>query len=34
MKKTPEAKPNWAADRARSSLMPFGEAKPMAVRSR
>ncbi len=34
MKKTPEAKPNWAAERARSSFMPLGPAKEMAVRSR
>ena len=34
MKKTPDAKPNWAALSARSSFMPFGAAKPMAVRSR
>ena len=34
MKKTPEAKPNWAADSPRSSFMPLGAAKPIAVRSR
>jgi len=34
MKNTPEAKPNWAAERARSRSIPLGAAKPIAVRSR
>ena len=34
MKKTPEAKPNCAAVSPRSSFIPFGAAKPIAVRSR
>ena len=34
MKNTPEAKPNRAAERARSSFMPLGAAKLIAVRSR
>jgi hypothetical protein len=34
MKKTPEANPNWAALRPRSSFMPLGAANPIAVRSR
>ena len=34
MKKMPEAKPNWAAVRPRSSFMPLGPANEIAVRSR
>ena len=34
MKKTPDAKPYWAAVRPRSVFIPFGPAKEIAVRSR